>query len=72
MSAGDVAVLNTKLDLLIEDLKSFKRYTIGFLMGLAIPFATYVVISLNNHTTELAVMEEKNHYSYSAIKEDNE
>jgi exosortase/archaeosortase len=70
MSAGDVAVLNTKLDLLIDDFKSFKRYSIGFLMALAIPFATYVVISLTENSKDIAVMEEKIHYTPKAIKEE--
>lgn len=70
MSSGDVAILNTKLDILIEDFKSFKQYVLGFLMAIAIPFAVYVVLQLSDAKMDIAVMQEKISVSDKAIKED--
>lgn len=70
MSAGDVAVLNTKLDSLIDDFKSFKRYVLGFLMALVIPFATYIVISLADNDKRITVLQEIINFEQKAIKEE--
>lgn len=70
MSAGDVAVLNTKLDILIDDFKSFKRYAMGFIMAIAIPFAVYIAIQVMDAKTDIAVMKEKINISTTAIKEE--
>lgn len=61
MSEGNVAVLNTKLDILIDDFKSFKRYALGFLMALAIPFAVFATMSIMESKTDIAVIQEKIH-----------
>jgi hypothetical protein len=70
MSAGDVAVLNTKLDILIDDFKSFKQYSIGFIITIVIPFAVYFAIQIIDANMNIAVMQEKIAISNKAIKED--
>lgn len=70
MSAGDVAILDTKLDILIEDFKEFKQYTLGFLMALAIPFAVYIVLQLSDAKMDIAVIQEQISMSSKAIKEE--
>lgn len=70
MSAGDVAILNTKLDMLIDNFKSFKQFILGFIMAIAIPFAVYVVLELANNKTEIAVMQEKLIVNDKAVKEE--
>lgn len=70
MSEGNVAILNTKLDILIEDFKSFKQYAIGFIMAIAIPFAVYIAIQVMNSKMDIAVMQEKITMEQKAIKEE--
>ena len=70
MSAGDVAILNTKLDMLIDNFKSFKQFILGFIMAIAIPFAVYVVLEISNNNTDIAVMQEKLIMNDKAIKEE--
>lgn len=69
MSEGNVAILNTKLDILIEDFKSFKQYTLGFLMAIAIPFAVYIVLQISDSKMNIAVMQEKMNITQVATKE---
>lgn len=59
MSEGNVAILNTKLDILIDDFKAFKQYSLGFLMAIAIPFAVYIVLQLSTAKVDIAVIQEK-------------
>lgn len=70
MSAGDVAILNTKLDILIDDFKSFKQYILGFLMAIAIPFAVYITLEIASNKTDIAVMQEKMQVDSKAVKEE--
>lgn len=70
MSEGNVAILNTKLDILIDDFKTFKSYAIGFVMTVLIPFAVYMVVQLANNTTDVAVVKAKMEVSDKAIKEE--
>jgi len=70
MSAGDVAILNTKLDMLIDNFKSFKQFILGFIMAIAIPFAVYVVLEIANAKTDIAVMQERMVVNDKAIKEE--
>jgi len=70
MSEGNVAILNTKLDILIDDFKSFKQYAIGFIMAIAVPFAVYIAIQLMDAKTDIAVMQEKLTMEQKAIKEE--
>jgi phosphotransferase system glucose/maltose/N-acetylglucosamine-specific IIC component len=71
MSTNEVNILNTKLDILIEDFKSFKQYSIGFVMAILIPFGVYVVIQITDLKTDVAVEKTKLTYSNYAIKEEN-
>jgi len=57
MSSGDVTVLNTKLDILIDDFKSFKQYAIGFIMAIAVPVAVYILIQLTQAQMDIAVIQ---------------
>ena len=70
MSEGNVAVLNTKLDILIGDFKSFKQYIMGFIVAIAIPFAVYIALQVMDAKTDIAVMQEKISISTTAIKEE--
>lgn len=70
MSEGNVAILNTKLDILIEDFKTFKSYAIGFIMAIAVPFAVYIALQVMDAKTDIAVMQEKMTISTHAIKEE--
>jgi len=70
MSAGDVAVLNTKLDILIDDFKSFKQYSIGFIITIVIPFAVYFALQIIDANVNIAVMKEQIALSDKAIKEE--
>lgn len=70
MSEGNVAVLNTKLDILIDDFKEFKQYAIGFIVAIAVPFAVYIAVQLMNAKTDIAVLQEKMTVSTHAIKEE--
>jgi len=70
MSAGDVAILNTKLDMLIDNFKSFKQFILGFIMAVAIPFAVYVALEIANAKTDIAVMQERMVVSDKAVKEE--
>lgn len=69
MSAGDVAVLNTKLDILIDDFKSFKRYSVGFIITIVIPFAVYFALQMIDANMNIAVMKEKIAINDKATKE---
>ena len=57
MSQGDVIVLNTKLDILIEDFKQFKRYAIGFVMLIVIPVTVYILTQLENTRMAIAILQ---------------
>lgn len=70
MSEGNVAILNTKLDILIDDFKSFKQLALGFIMAIAIPFAVYMAVQVMNAKMDIAVVQEKIHASTKAIKEE--
>lgn len=70
MSEGNVAVLNTKLDILIDDFKAFKQYIIGFVIAIAIPVSVYMILQLMEAKTDIAVIQEKMQISTQAIKEE--
>ena len=57
MSSGDVTVLSTKLDILIDDFKDFKNYAIGFIMAIAIPIAVYILIQLTQAQMDIAILQ---------------
>ena len=70
MSEGNVAILNTKLDILIDDFKVFKSYILGFLMAIVIPFAVYMVIQITNNAKDIAVVQTQMQVSDKAVKEE--
>lgn len=57
MSSGDVTVLSTKLDILIDDFKDFKNYAIGFIMAIVIPIAVYILIQLTQAQMDIAILQ---------------
>jgi len=57
MSSGEVIVLNTKLDILIEDFKQFKKYAIGFVMLIVIPVTVYILTQLENTQMAVAILQ---------------
>jgi len=70
MSEGNVAILNTKLDILIDDFKSFKQLAIGFIMTIVVPFAVYMTIQIVIAQKDIAVVQEKLNVSTKAIKQE--
>lgn len=72
MSEGNVAILNTKLDILIDDFKVFKSYILGFLMAIVIPFAVYMVIQITDNAKDIAVVQTQMQVSDKAIMKEKE
>lgn len=70
MSSSDVMVINTKLDILIEDLKSFKQYTIGFVIAIVVPLSVYILLQLIGAEKEIALMHQQIETSSKAIKDE--
>lgn len=71
MSEGSVAVLNTKLDILIDDFKSFKQYALGFVMTLAIPCAIYLTNIAMTNRTDIAIIKSELEIRNSQKDKDN-
>lgn len=70
MSEGNVAILNTKLDILIEDFKGFKSIILGLLMAVIVPFAVYMVIQITDNAKDIAVVQAQMQVSDKAVKEE--
>lgn len=56
MSTTEVEVLNTKLDILIGDFQSGKKFVIGFVVVVIIPMTVYLATQTIGNAQEIAIL----------------
>ena len=56
MSRTDVDVINTKLDILIEDFQSGKKFILGFVVVVIIPVSVYLATQTIDNAQEIAIL----------------
>ena len=56
MSTTEVEVLNTKLDILIGDFQSGKKFILGFVVVVVIPMTIYLVTQTVDNAQEIAIL----------------
>jgi len=55
MSEHSVEVLNTKLDILIDDFQSFKKQVMAFIIAIVVPFSVFIALTVTENSKDIAL-----------------